>query len=138
MPLFEPIELTWQNRKFVITPSRALRAIAKVEDIITLQQLSKADQVPFAKLALAYHALLKFAGANVTEEEVYEALWGATGEGQSAVAMVNALLSMMLPPKVRKALEDQNAEELKRLEEEAKKGKGPEEGKDKAPTNVAS
>lgn len=138
MPLFEPIELTWQNRKFVITPSRALRAIARVEDIITLQQLSKADQVPFAKLALAYHSLLKFAGADVSEEDVYEALWDATGDGRNAATMVNALLSMMLPPKVRKALEEQNAEELRKLEEEARKNSGSGEGKAETPTNVAS
>lgn len=138
MPLFEAIELTWDGRKFVITPSRTLRAIAKVEDIITLQQLSKADQVPFAKLALAYHALLKFAGANVTEDEVYESLWNASDSGQNAVQMVNAILMMMLPPKVRKALADQNEAELKRIADEEKQGKAPTEGKAETPTNAAS
>ncbi len=135
MPLFDQVTLTWDGRNYVITPSRVLRAIAKIEDVITLQQLSKAAQVPFAKLALAYHALLKFAGADVSEEDVYEKLWGEAGEGENAVVMVNALLAMMLPKKVRKALEEQNKLELEKLAEESKKEGS---GKDQTPTNVAS
>lgn len=103
--LFEPVELTWKGDVYAIPPSRVLRAIAVVEDVITLQQLSMGPRVPLAKLAMAYAALLRFAGGKVTDDEMYLALFGP--KGADATAQVQMMLRLMLPKTVWADVEQQ-------------------------------
>jgi len=129
--------MTWKGKNYVIPPSRVLRAIARVEDIVTMQQLTASPSIPFAKLSMAYTSLLRFAGASVEEEEVYEVLWDRT-EGGNASVMVNTLLQMMLPKKVRENIKRQVEDEMLRVQKLGEAGAGaPEEGKEEAPINVA-
>lgn len=94
--MFEPITLNWEGRDYIIPADQVMRAICVIEDHITVQQLLRPDAVPMGKLAMAYTALLRFAGATkVREAEVYSAI---LGDGNAAVAATQALVMMMIPP----------------------------------------
>lgn len=125
--LFESVEIVWKGKSYTIPPNKVLRAIAKIEDVITLQHLSNQDAVPMAKVALAFAALLRFAGARVSDDEVYEELFDH--HGASALAVINMLLSLILPKKVREKMESMSAEDEQR---------GSSEGNVDAPTGAAS
>lgn len=106
MSLFEPIKLTWKGGNYEIPARNVLKAIAKVEEIITLQRLNVEPQdVPIARLSMAYGVILRFAGAPAEDDEVYEAMVGGESRGGAAIEMVQALLLMMLPKRVRDKLE---------------------------------
>jgi hypothetical protein len=102
--VFEKIELTWKGETYVIPPNRVLRAIAKIEECISSADLAKGEHVPFSKAAMAYAAVLRYAGAKVTDDEVYEALWDNNGAA-GASNVVIALWMMMIPPAQRRKLE---------------------------------
>ena len=71
--------------------------IAKVEDIVTLQDLTNGKAPKLSKLAEAYTEALNYAGAEVKIEEVYESLFGK--EGVATVQnTVTSLIMLMLPP----------------------------------------
>lgn len=120
--LFQQIELKWRDRNYVIPASRVLRAVARVEDVVTVQQLLVPDQVPMAKVAMAYGSLLRYAGARVEDEEVYQTLFG--GAQSNALVAVTTLLQLMLPPQVRKALEERAEAEEKPAPQEGAQAEG--------------
>lgn len=101
MAIFEEVKLTWNGRDFVIPPDQVLPCIAKVEDVLTLAQLWRAMErqaLPLAKLAQAYGMVLRHAGAVVSDEDVYAALF-TSGEMQArARDAVLTLQVMMIPP----------------------------------------
>ena len=100
MSVFREVRLSWKDQEFVIKPNEVMGAIAKVEEIITLQELFDFYQkgnAPLAKLAIAFTAVLTYAGAKVSEDQVYEAMFNRDGQN-SMVASINTLLSMMIPP----------------------------------------
>lgn len=101
MAIFEPITLTWQGKEYVIPPDQVMRGIAKVEDIITLVQISRCFEnrdLPLAKISQAYGVILRHAGARVADEEIYSELFGSGELQQRAVQAINTLQMMMIPP----------------------------------------
>jgi len=103
MPVFEKVELEWKGKTYTIPPRRVLEAIARIEDHVTMEQLSSIAERPrLAQLSRAYAAALEVAGARVNADEVYEALF--TGDDRIAPAILG-LLVMMLPPAARKKIE---------------------------------
>jgi|TARA_Y100000310_G_C20701393_1_gene830264 hypothetical protein len=99
--LFEDVTLVWKGEDYIIPANQVMRLIAKIEDIITLGRLSAGDP-PFGKVSQAFGVALRHSGANVTDEEVYAALFDS--EGVSVIAAVELLLMMMMPPEaMRKA-----------------------------------
>src|SRR4051812_21281849 len=100
MAVFEPVRLTWKGTEYVIPPDQVMRCIAKIEDVITLAELHRAmGKPPLAKLAMAYGAALRHAGARAEDDEVYAAMFksGKDMHGQVTGA-VYTLLVMMMPP----------------------------------------
>lgn len=99
MSVFEPVALTWKGEEYKIESDKVMMLIAKIEDIITLSEVYNYAQkgaAPVAKIAMAYGAALRYAGAKVRDDEVYKGLFG--GGEDSIPAALNALLSMMIPP----------------------------------------
>jgi hypothetical protein len=91
MAIFEEIRLRWDGREFVVTPDRVMACIAKIEDHITLVELkgyAERGTAPLGKLASAFAAVLRHAGARVTDEEVYAGMFRSGA----------MLLLMMIPP----------------------------------------
>jgi hypothetical protein len=98
MGIFDDIRLKWDGAEYVIPHNRVLRALAAVEEVATFEELSgfaARRTAPLAKIAMAYGVLLRFAGANVTDEDVYQGMF-ANG-GATMAQTVSAVLAMMIP-----------------------------------------
>lgn len=105
MSIFQPINLKWKGEEYEVAPDRVMQLIAKVEDVITLSEVytySQRGAAPVAKIAMAYGVALRYAGAKVRDDEVYQGLFAEGGEGAIPAAL-NALLSMMIPPPEQQA-----------------------------------
>lgn len=124
---FEPIELAWGGNTYTIPANRVLRVIAKIEEHVTISDLANGVAIPFAKSAMAYAAVLRFAGARVTDDEVYAALWEEGGQADVTKVLIG-LLSIMLPPSQRKkflaAMEAPPTPDLEEKLAEAVEGNG--------------
>lgn len=97
MSIFKTIELSFKNKSYKIEPTNVMRCLAQIEDVITLQDLSNANRIPLVKLSQAYGIALRHAGANVSDEDVYECVFEEGGSAMVSSA-VAGLLSMMIPP----------------------------------------
>lgn len=107
---FDDIKLGWKGKQYTIPARKALGAIARIEQVITLKELTQYAQretAPMAMLAQAYGSVLRYAGAEVEDEEVYAGMFGAGGGDMSAAISeaVQALMMMMIPPAIRKRME---------------------------------
>lgn len=106
MALFEKITLQWKGQEFAIAPDQVLRAIAVVEEEISLIELSRelsSGEYKLARLAKAYGRLLRAAGCKVTDEEVYVGIFPSSGGERvvrEALAALQALMYLMVPPGV--------------------------------------
>lgn len=111
--IFEDIVLKWGPKKedgrqpeYRIAANRVMMAIAVIEEHVTLAELGAAirtGRAPMAKLAGAYAALLRYAGCDVTHEQVYAQLFSDTNNGLSSATLssiVTGLLMMMMPKSV--------------------------------------
>lgn len=97
MAIFEDVTFGFKGNEYKVESSRVMMLIAKVEDIITLQDLTNGKAPKLSILAEAYSIALTYAGASVTIDEVYESLFG--GEGVANVQnTVTSLIMLMLPP----------------------------------------
>lgn len=120
MPIFQDVTLAWGGADHAIPHNRVLGAIAIVEQLITLGELStmsEARQLRYAQLSGAYAALLRYAGVKVTDEQVFDAFFGNVGEGMvgKALEIVYKLHQLMIPParllEAEKKLAEKAAEE---------------------------
>lgn len=108
MAIFEEITLEWRGEKKAVPPERVMKAIAVVEEVISLQELTREmlrGDHRLVRIAEAYGALLRHVGFSVADEAVYEAIFPSAG-GENllrASAALQTLLYMMIPPSVRKA-----------------------------------
>ena len=96
MSVFQDVELTWKGAQHTVPANRVMGLICEIEEHITLAELLSEKGAPMGRLAKAYAAALKYAGAPATPELVYESLF--KDSHQNIPEAVNGLLSMMLPP----------------------------------------
>ena len=102
MSIFESVTLTWQGKEYQVPPTRMLRVIAAIEEHVTLGEIvafQATRSMRFAKVAAAYAAALRVAGATVADEEVYADLFQGGNAMGTYVATVERLLLLMVPPK---------------------------------------
>lgn len=94
----QDVTLTWDGREYVIPETNLFRALQKVEDHLTLYEIvthSARGSVPMAKLAGAYCALLRHAGARVQEMDVFRVV---QRDPNQAAELTQCLLMMLAPP----------------------------------------
>lgn len=133
MAVFEEVTLTWNESEYRIAPDHVMGAIARIEDVITLKELGRYAQkqdVPLAKIAMAYGALLRYAGAKAKDDEVYAAMFGSSDTQYAVIQSVETLLMMMIPPSA-------TAEEASEGEEK-KVNTPPETGGNNSSANASS
>jgi hypothetical protein len=100
--IFEEVTLTWDGREYKIPPERVLRCIAAIEDVLPLWKLAQATvgEIKLADISQAFGAALRFAGANVSNDEVYARFF--EGDGAELAAKARAycftLQALMIPP----------------------------------------
>ena len=78
MAIFQPIKLGWHSRDFIIPAERVLGAIAVVEEVMTFPEIVlmiSGGHPNISKIARAYGAMLRYAGAGAADDEVYEGLF---------------------------------------------------------------
>lgn len=99
------IRLTFKGQEYLIPADRAFRAGAQVEDVVSLAEIASWGARPrFFKIAEAYGTLLRFAGAEVTDEDVHaEMMAGLSRSAASGVAeeipaalAINALMACLM------------------------------------------
>lgn len=101
---FDDVTLTWGGVNYMIPSNRMMLAIARIEDHVSLEDLDvSASQRPKrAKVAMAFASVLRFAGANVTDEQVYAGMFDKA-TAASSIAALQTLAMMMIP---KSALEE--------------------------------
>lgn len=116
MSIFEQITVKWKEKVYHIPPDQVMQLIAKVENVVTLSELSACAQnktLPLAKLSQAFGIVLRHAGASVSDEEVYGGMFEGGDMAINAQAAVSAILVMMIPPEyIRRTEERAKGKEL--------------------------
>jgi len=106
--LFKPITLAWHGREYTIAPDAVLRCIAEVENVLTLGDLANMQargRLSLAKLAIAYGITLRYAGAEVSDEDVYGGMFKDAGAElqRRAFGAILTLQALMVPPEQLRA-----------------------------------
>lgn len=100
--MFQDIKFEWDGRTYLLPARKSLGAIALVENTITLQELARYSRdglAPRGKLAIAFGDLLRYCGAEVTNEEIYLGMFGGEEDIVSAIGTaVATLMQLMIPP----------------------------------------
>ena len=109
MSVFQPVTFEWKGDDYTIPADKVLPIIADVESIITFVELAAAldsgTKVPLATLSMVYGMVLRYAGADVSDDECYEAMFGDTGQNSNMAMAMQTLVYMMMPPGVLKKLQ---------------------------------
>lgn len=97
MSLFKDVELIFDGETYRVPANRVLMLIAEVEEHITLTELYSESR-KLSALACGYAAALRFAGARVTDEQVYFAMFKSQSSSVTISEAVAGLLLIMVPP----------------------------------------
>lgn len=94
--IFEPVKLLWNDEEYEVASNRVMGLIQRIEDHVTFADL-QLENPKIGKISVAYAEVLRYAGAEVKDDEVYQAMFhGATGaQIQNAIT---GLLVIMIPP----------------------------------------
>ena len=109
--MFQPITVSWKAESYTIPPDGVLRAIAAIEDVITLGELARDSEtgtIRFTRIAKAWGALLRHLGSKVSDDDVYAELFsGNLVEVKERISLsVSTLIAMMVvivPPQAEAA-----------------------------------
>lgn len=104
--IFDSVTLEWGGKKYTIPADRTMEAIARIEEHVTLAELSMwskdSSRMRISSMASAFASVLRYAGASVTAEDVYAGIFKDGGMSTTVSAM-QAMLVMMIPPSVLNA-----------------------------------
>lgn len=108
---FEDVTLSWRGESYTVPANNQMMLIAKIEDALSgesgqqaLTILFRKEGPPHSRLAAAFGAALRHAGARVTDEEIYLSIQddiAAKGKAEKTIAIqscILALLSVISPP----------------------------------------
>lgn len=107
MSMFEPITLKWGDRDYTIPADGVMNAIARIEEHLTMEELHAAmagKGIKRVQLSRAFGSVLRYAGASVTDEDVFQGMF-ANDKGKMAITATITLLAMMVPPSVLASLQ---------------------------------
>jgi hypothetical protein len=101
--MFKEIEVVWGNETYVIPPKGVLKAIAVVEEHLTLNDLAISSQtgdVKLTQLSMAFGALLRHCGSRITDDEIYLSLFRGDDETirERMITSIQMLMTLMVPP----------------------------------------
>jgi len=100
MQTFEDVKLSWHGTGYTIPANRVMGAIARIEAQVTLSELiemSQKGRIRFSSIAAAYASVLRYAGADLTDEACYIGLFKENSAAVANAALAG-LLQMLLPP----------------------------------------
>ena len=112
---FDDVTLEWRGEEFTVPASDQLMLITKIEDALTyglpassaVVVLSREGGPTESRLARAYAAALRHAGAKVSDDEVYLSMMKSMAEPGAEFAIsvqgyIWGLLSIITPPGAEK------------------------------------
>jgi hypothetical protein len=98
---FDDVKIEWKGRQYTIPSRNMMRAIALIEDHVTmpeLQRYGERNTAPVSRLSSAFASVLRFAGApGVRDEDVYDAMFSGGDDAAAVATSVQVLLAMMVP-----------------------------------------
>lgn len=102
MGVFQAFQIEWDGVDYSIPADRIMGAIATVEDCLTLAEIhemvSDPRKVKVGRVSRTWGDLLRYAGAKVTDEQVYEGMFkGARDQSSRVVIALWTLLKLMVP-----------------------------------------
>lgn len=97
MSIFQDVTLSFANKEYKIEANSIMRCLAQIEDVISLAELTNKTHVPMVKLSMAYGIALRYAGATVSDEDIYANVF-EPGSAHVVQEAVSGLLLMMIPP----------------------------------------
>lgn len=108
---FEDVKLSWKGTEYTVPANKQLMLIAKIEDALAgdtgeqaIAVLFRKNGAPHSRLAAAFGAALRYAGASVTDEDVYLSIHAdIASQSRTRVAatiqgLMMALLEIISPP----------------------------------------
>jgi len=101
MAIFEDMKLGWNGADYVIPADRVLGAVAVIEEHMTfpeMMELVRHGKPSLVGLSRTWGAVLRYAGAEVTDDEVYVGMFTGPTVSQRVIEAVNTLLLIMMPP----------------------------------------
>lgn len=114
---FEDVTISWAGKSYVIPANRQMGLIARLEDALSgdsgqqaISVLMRKEGPPYSRLAAAFGAALRYAGANVGDDEVYLSITEDMANSAADLtaklqACVIALLMVISPPIGKKLME---------------------------------
>ena len=102
--MFEPIEIKYLDKTLQLPANNFLPVAATVEESITYSELaeiitSAGKNTKYAKLSIAYSALLKSMGEVVDDQEVLHSIFDGTNTANAIDAMMNVFNQFNPPQK---------------------------------------
>ena len=99
MSVFEDVTLHWDGEEYTIPANRVMRLIQAVEDVVTLPELQDCIvRMKAGRVAAAYGVMLRFAGVQVTDEEVYAGIFESQEQMQEILTEAGAILYRLICP----------------------------------------
>jgi len=107
---FEPVTLTWKGESYTVPADGQMKLIAVIEDALrgdssmqAVQLLMREGGPSYVRLSQAFGAALRFAGADVSDEEIYLSIQNDFASSSANVAIllqgaIISLLSIISPP----------------------------------------
>ena len=109
--VFKDVHLQWEGEEYVIEKDNVLPAICIIEEYFTLPELigdMSAGKIKVGKTAQCICAVLNFAGANLTDAEVWRGLYKNKETRKSVTEVVKTLIMMMIPPEELEGLDTED------------------------------
>ena len=107
---FEDVTFGWGGKSYTVPANRQMGLVARVEDALSgdsgrqaISVLMQREGPPYSRLAAAFGAELRYAGADVADEEIYLSIMDDFTKSRSDVAakvqsVIVALLMVVAPP----------------------------------------
>ena len=101
MAIFADMKLGWNGTDYVIPADRMLGAVAVIEEHMTFHEmfaLVRQGKPSLVTLSRTWGAVLRYAGAKVTDDEVYVGMFAGPTVSERVIEAINTLLLIMMPP----------------------------------------
>ncbi len=94
--VFQEITLGWAGKEYRVTPT--MRLLNSIEQDVSLSRLAYRmgqGDVPISQLAVVVATMLRQAGADASDEEVYQEIM--TGDADSVQQMASSVMQAVFP-----------------------------------------
>lgn len=121
--VFDEVKIKWGGKDYTVPSNRVMGLIERIEDHISFADLS-GNRPRLGKIAAAWAEALRYAGAQVSAEEVYGDMFKSATSGQINTAISGLLLIMIPPDAIQKKTDNRTVKEQTPLNPATETGGG--------------